>query len=146
MFTSRNGYPLHTRNSFIKLLRNNTKMIRNDDKNNEIKIICIILAYHGDIGDKMKKRCFKKVLKWLPQIVYSFFTHYKTIKPSMFYFPSNTIPTLQKSNIICQHLLVGIRTLLEKTDRHLSICLHDHDSHDNQPIYQHLLRCKHLWT
>ena len=62
----------------------------------------------------------------------------------MFYFPQNTIPTLQKSNIICQHVLVEIKTLLEKQVVIFSTCLHKHDSHDNQSIYQHLLKRKHF--
>lgn len=54
-----NGYPLNTRNSFIKRLRSNAKTRKSDDKNSEKKIIWVILPYLGHTGDKMKKRCFR---------------------------------------------------------------------------------------
>ena len=63
-----NSYPLHTRNSVIKWLRNNTKTKTNYDKNDEKKIVWVTLPYLGHIGDKMKKRFFIKVLKFNPCI------------------------------------------------------------------------------
>ena len=60
-----NSYPLHTRNSIIKSLRNNTKTRTNDDKIDEKKIVWVTLPDPGYIGDKMKQRSFIKVKKCL---------------------------------------------------------------------------------
>ena len=67
-----NSFPLHTRNCTIKWLRNNAKTRTNDDKNDKKKIIWDTLPYLGHVGDKMKKRCFKKVKKCLTEIFWFF--------------------------------------------------------------------------
>ena len=60
-FMSWSSYPLHTHNSFIKLLRNNTKRKRNDDKNDEKKLSglhCFILEI---LEIKSRRDALKKV-------------------------------------------------------------------------------------
>ena len=67
LFISWNGYPSYTRNSVIKHLRNNTNTNINEKTNDEKKIIWVRLPYLGHVEDEMRKRCFKKVQKRLPE-------------------------------------------------------------------------------
>ena len=86
---------LSIRNSIIKGLRNNTYTNRNKETNDKKKIICVRLPYVGRLGDEMKKRCFKKVQKFLTEKV-CFFTLYETKKLTMFRSSEDFIPTLHK--------------------------------------------------
>ena len=83
MFIPWNGYPLRTCNAFTKRLRNGIKTKRNDDIKGGKKIIWVALPYLGHIGDKMKKRYFKKDQKCMTKKVY-FFTSYETEKLAIF--------------------------------------------------------------
>ena len=83
LFIPWNGYPLRTCNAFTKRLRNGIKTKRNDDIKSGKKIIWVALPYLGHIGDKMKKRYFKKVQKCMAKKVY-FFTSYETEKLAIF--------------------------------------------------------------
>ena len=101
----------------------------------------IRLPYLGNIGDSMKN-CFKKVRKWLKENVH-FITCYETKKTVIFFSPKDSIPIHQKTNVIykvaspdCHEDYVG------KTDRNFVTRLNEHTSHEDQPMYQHLLKCE----
>ena len=59
MFMSWNGYPSFTCNSIIKQLKTPPKII--EKEKDDRKIIWIRLPYLGNVGDSMKKSCFKKI-------------------------------------------------------------------------------------
>ena len=67
MLISWNGYPSFTHNSIRKQLKTFPKKVEKeiDDR----KIIWIRLPYLGDIGNSMKKSCYKKVQKCLKENV-----------------------------------------------------------------------------
>ena len=62
---SRNGYPSFTRNFIIKRLKTSPKKVENKEDKHDRKIILIRFPYLGNIGNNMKKNCFKKVQKCL---------------------------------------------------------------------------------
>ena len=81
IFMSWNGYLSFTRNSIIKRLKASPKQV--EKEKDDRKIIWISLPYLGNIGDNLKKDCFKKVQKCLKENV-CFITCYETKKTTMF--------------------------------------------------------------
>ena len=63
LFISRNEYPLHIRNSFIKWLRYDSKTKGNDEKNKENKILWTTLPYLGHTRKKTEENMPKKCPK-----------------------------------------------------------------------------------
>ena len=95
MLISWNGYPSFKHNSIRKQLKTFPKKVEKeiDDR----KIIWIRLPYLGDIGNSMKKSCYKKVQKCLKENV-CFITCYETQKIAIFCSANDSIP-----NVIIQY-------------------------------------------
>ena len=132
MFMSWNGYPLYTRNSIIKNLKRNKTVNDNNNEPDNRKVIWIRLPYLGNIGDNMKKRCFRKVQNCLKEKV-RFITCYQTKKIAMFCSAKDKIINDQKANAIycitcpgCNEKYVG------KTDRNIVTRLTEHGSRGRQ--------------
>ena len=84
-----NGYSSYSRNSIIKRLRNDANTNRNEEINNEKKMIWVRLPYLGQVGDEMKKLRFIKVQKYLTQKL-CFFIRYETRKLTIFCSSNNS--------------------------------------------------------
>ena len=97
MFMSWNGYPSFTCNSIIKRLKASPKKV--EKEKDDWTIIWIRLQYLGNIGDYMKKNCFKKVKKCLKENV-RFITCYETKKTAMFCSAKDSIPIHQKVDVM----------------------------------------------
>ena len=132
MFLSWNGHPFFTRNSIIKRLKTYPKKI--EKEKNDRKIIWIRLPYLSNIGDSMKKNCFKKIQIFLKEN-FCFITYYETKKTAMFCSVKKRIPINQKTNVIYKVTCPGFN------DRNLVTRLNELAFREDQPMYQHLWNC-----
>ena len=133
MFMSWNGYSSFTRNSIIKRLKTRPKKVEKEKYDR--KVIWIRLPYLGNIGNNMRKNCFKKVQKCLKENV-PFITCYETKKTAIFCSAENSIPIHQKANVIYKVSCPGCHEdYVGKTDWNLVTRLNEHASREDQAMY-----------
>ena len=112
-----NGYPFFTSNFIIKQLKTSPKNFgkEKDDR----KIVWIRLPYLGNIGDRLKKNCYKKVQKCL-KVNVCFITCYETKRAALFCSAKDNIRIHQKANVICKATYPGCNEdYVGKTDLNL---------------------------
>ena len=138
LFLPWNGYSLHTCNSFISLLRSDTKSKGNGDKNDQKsymglhltkttkKNICVTLPYPGYKRDKLKKSCFKKVWKYLTENIYFFNAYHVLLRQRHSYH------TPKPQCLTCP---AGNENYIGKADHNLATGLHEHGSGNYKPMH-----------
>ena len=106
-----------------------------------LKTIWVKLPYAGKTGEVLVNKCVKKLNRLLGKKV-KFRIRYDTTKLSQFCSNKDSVPTLQKSNVVyklscpdCSQQYIG------KTDRSLAFRLREHATRSEQPMYHHFSNC-----
>ena len=114
---------------------------RNNDEKEDTKLY-LKLPYLGSDGENLVKTCVKKLHRFLkPE--FKIDVKYKTNNISMFCPKKDQTNWKQKSNVIyeitcpsCKQKYIG------KTDRCLLIRIKEHGMREDQPMFQHFMKCE----
>ena len=103
---------------------------------NDAKTIWVKLSYAGKTGEVLVNKCARKLNRLLGKKV-KFRIRYNTTKLSQFCSNNDSVPTLQKSNVVYKLSCDGCsqQYIVGKTDHSLAFRLREHATRPKQPMY-----------
>ena len=141
MFTSWNGFPTVVVKSILRRLQSTPRQREKESEDDDVIKIYMKVPYTGEKGEQLLKSCIKKLRRFTKKNVICIML-FQTKKLSMFCPTKDPIEKSQKANVIyklqcpgCGGIYVG------KTDRCISIRLHEHGTRNEEPMFQHLIDC-----